>query len=123
MAGRTARSCGIERYLHWRPEKGRWWFRRRVSGDLVAIIGKAEWRQTPAARSRPEAEREAMRLLDETNWTIDLALAGNWPPVGGLSSATSSSLFCGRNGQNPYTSAVRRSSARTTVDSLVYSII
>lgn len=81
MAGRTARSCGIERYLHWRPEKGRWWFRRRVPGNLVEIIGKAEWRQTLAARSRPEAEREAIRLLDETNRTIDLALAGNWPPV------------------------------------------
>ena len=81
MAGRTARSCGIERYLHWRPEKGRWWFRRRVPGDLVEIIGKAEWRKTLAARSRPEAEREAIRLFDETNRTIDLALAGNWPPV------------------------------------------
>lgn len=81
MAGRMARSCGIERYLHWRPEKGRWWFRRRVPGDLVEIIGKAEWRKTLAARSRPEAEREAIRLLDETNRTIDLALAGNWPPV------------------------------------------
>ena len=81
MARRTARSCGIERYLHWRPEKGRWWFRRRVPGDLVEIIGKAEWRKTLAARSRPEAEREAIRLFDETNRTIDLALAGNWPPV------------------------------------------
>ena len=81
MAGKTPRSCGIERYLHWRPEKGRWWFRRRVPGDLVEIIGKAEWRQTLAARSRPEAEREAIRLLDETNRTIDLAFAGNWPPV------------------------------------------
>jgi hypothetical protein len=52
-----------------------------VPGDLVEIIGKAEWRKTLAARSRPEAEREAIRLFDETNRTIDLALAGNWPPV------------------------------------------
>ena len=81
VAGKTPRSCGIERYLHWRPEKGRWWFRRRVPGKLVEIIGKAEWRQTLTAQSRPEAQREAIRLLDETNRIINLALAGNWPPV------------------------------------------
>jgi hypothetical protein len=52
-----------------------------VPSNLVEIIGKAEWRQTLAARGRPEAEREAIRLLDETNRTIELVLAGNWPPV------------------------------------------
>jgi hypothetical protein len=48
---------------------------------LVGVIGKREWRQTLKARSRAEAEREAIPLLDETNRTIDLALAGNWPPI------------------------------------------
>ena len=48
---------------------------------MVGVIGKREWRQTLKARSRADAEREAIPLLDETNRTIDLALAGNWPPI------------------------------------------
>jgi hypothetical protein len=48
---------------------------------LVGVIGKREWRQTLKAHSRADAEREAIPLLDETNRTIDLALAGNWPPI------------------------------------------
>jgi hypothetical protein len=48
---------------------------------LVGVIGKREWRQTLKAYSRADAEREALPLLDETNRTIDLALAGNWPPI------------------------------------------
>ena len=75
------RSCGISRYLLWRSDRECWWFRRAVPGNLVGLIGKREWRQTLKARSRADAEREAISLLDETNRTIDLALAGNWPPV------------------------------------------
>ena len=75
------RSCGISRYVLWRSDRECWWFRRPVPGDLVGLIGKREWRQTLKARSRADAEREAIPLLDETNRTIDLALAGNWPPV------------------------------------------
>ena len=75
------RSCGISRYLLWRSDRECWWFRRAVPGDLVGLIGKREWRQTLKARSRADAERKAIPLLDETNRTIDLALAGNWPPV------------------------------------------
>jgi integrase len=76
-----ARSCGIARFVLWRSDRNCWWFRRPVPGDLVRLIGKREWRQTLKARSRADAEREAIPLLDETNRTIDLALAGNWPPI------------------------------------------
>jgi hypothetical protein len=48
---------------------------------LVALIGKREWRQTLKGRSRADAEREAIPLLDRTNRAIDLALGGNWPPI------------------------------------------
>src|SRR5271169_1979398 len=75
------RSCGISRFVLWRSDRECWWFRRAVPGDLVWLIGKREWRQTLKAGSRADAEREAIPLLDETNRTIDLALAGNWPPV------------------------------------------
>jgi integrase len=76
-----ARSCGISRFVLWRSDRNCWWFRRPVPGDLVRLIGKREWRQTLKARSRADAEREALPLLDETNRTIDLALTGNWPPI------------------------------------------
>ena len=77
----SSRSCGISRFVLWRSDRDCWWFRRAVPGDLVGLIGKREWRQTLNASSRADAEREAIPLLDETNRTIDLALAGNWPPV------------------------------------------
>jgi integrase len=77
----SSRSCGISRFVLWRSDRDCWWFRRAVPGDLVGLIGKREWRQTLKASSRADAEREAIPLLDETNRTIDLALAGNWPPV------------------------------------------
>jgi hypothetical protein len=80
-SGLLARSFGISRFVLWRSDRNCWWFRRAVPGELVGLIGKREWRQTLKARSRAEAEREAIPLLDETNRTIDLALAGNWPPV------------------------------------------
>ena len=76
-----ARTCGISRFVLWRSDRDCWWFRRAVPGELVGIIGKREWRQTLNARSRADAEREAIPLLDETNRTIDLAVAGNWPPI------------------------------------------
>lgn len=76
-----ARSCGISRFVLWRSDRYCWWFRRPVPSELVGVIGKREWRQTLKARSRADAEREAIPLLDETNRTIDLALAGNWPPI------------------------------------------
>ena len=75
------RSGGISRFVLWRSDRKCWWFRRAVPGDLIGVIGKREWRQTLNARSRVDAEREAIPLLDETNRTIDLALAGNWPPI------------------------------------------
>ena len=76
-----ARTCGISRFVLWRSDRNCWWFRRAVPLELVGLIGKREWRQTLEGRSRADAEREAIPLLDETNRTIDLALAGNWPPV------------------------------------------
>jgi Domain of unknown function (DUF6538) len=76
-----ARTCGISRFVLWRSDRDCWWFRRAVPGELVGIIGKREWRRTLNARSRADAEWEAIPLLDETNRTIDLALAGNWPPI------------------------------------------
>jgi hypothetical protein len=82
MAVNTPRSCGIDRYVHPVPGKNdRWWFRRRVPLDLKEIIGKVEWRHWLQGRSEAEARREAIPLLLETNRVIDLALAGNWPPV------------------------------------------
>jgi len=80
-AGHPKRACGISRYVLWRPDKQRWWFRRRVPGYLVAIIGKPEWRRTLAGRSRADAEHEAIPVLDETNRIIALAERGNWPPI------------------------------------------
>jgi integrase len=81
MAVNTPRSCGIDHYVHWIPEKRRWRFRRRVPGDLVEVIGKPEWRSMLRGRTEAEAKREALPFLEETDRTIKLALAGNWPPV------------------------------------------
>jgi hypothetical protein len=57
-----ARTCGISRFVLWRSDRDCWWFRRAVPGELVGIIGKREWRQTLNARSRADAEREAIPL-------------------------------------------------------------
>jgi hypothetical protein len=81
MAVNTPRSCGIDLYVHWVPAKRRWRFRRRVPGDFVEIIGKPEWRYFLRGRSEAEAKREAIPFLEETDRTIKLAMAGNWPPI------------------------------------------
>jgi hypothetical protein len=80
-SGMPARTCGISRFVLWRSDRNCWWFRRAVPLELVGLIGKREWRQTLEERSRTDAEREAVPLLDETNRTIDLALTGNRPAV------------------------------------------
>jgi hypothetical protein len=35
-------------------KRGRWWFRRRVPGDLTKIIGETEWRHWLKARNPDE---------------------------------------------------------------------
>jgi integrase len=77
----SRRECGIEQYVSWRPDRDCWWFRRRVPDDVLAIIGLKEWRRTLKSRREVEARREAVPYLRETNQTIDLARAGNWPPI------------------------------------------
>ena len=62
-------------------QRSAWRFRRRVPDNLRQIVGKREWTDTLPARNRAEAERLAIPLIDQTNRIIQLASAGNWPPV------------------------------------------
>jgi len=71
--------CEINRYLHQRPGRRSWWFRRRVPGELIGVIGRQEWRYTLKARNREDATTEAIPHLAETNETIELARRGDWP--------------------------------------------
>ena len=72
---------GRQTYVQWFEPTKAWRFRRRVPDHLRQIIGKREWTETLPARNRAEAERLAIPLIDETNRIIQLASAGNWPPV------------------------------------------
>jgi hypothetical protein len=72
---------GRQTYVQWFKPTKAWRFRRRVPDHLREIVGKREWTDTLPARNRAEAERLAIPLIDETNRIIQLAEAGNWPPI------------------------------------------
>src|ERR1051325_1078228 len=73
--------ASTQRYVQWVKAKKCWRFRRRVPDEIRHLIGKREWVDTLPARKRAEAERLAIPLIAETNRIIQLAEAGNWPPV------------------------------------------
>jgi Phage integrase SAM-like domain len=76
------RSIGLDLYVRPVPgKKNRWWFRRRVPGDLVSIIGHTEWRYWLEARNEVDARREGIPYLDETDQIIRLARTGDWPAL------------------------------------------
>jgi integrase len=72
---------GRQTYVQWFEPTKAWRFRRRVPDHLREIVGKREWTDTLPARSRAEAERLAIPLINETHRIIQLAEAGNWPPI------------------------------------------
>jgi hypothetical protein len=78
----TGTICEIHRYVRERSgRRNSWWFRRRVPGDLIPLIGQNEWRFTLKARNRDNAVAEAIPHLARTNETIELARRGEWPPI------------------------------------------
>src|SRR5580704_10656198 len=80
MAVLVPRSSGLDLYVRPVPgKKNRWWFRRRVPGDLIKTIGNPEWRYWLNARNEVEARREGIPYLDETDRIIKLAQTGDWP--------------------------------------------
>jgi integrase len=70
-----------DRYIRDRSGRSGKWFRRRVPHDVIALIGKPEWRFTLTARTQTEARREALPHLIQTNEIIELARRGDWPPM------------------------------------------
>jgi hypothetical protein len=70
-----------QKYLQWLETNGSWRFRRAVPKNLRSVIGKTEWTETLKARTEYEAIRLMQPHIAETDRTIALAEAGNWPPV------------------------------------------
>src|SRR5579863_1968898 len=70
-----------QKYLQWLETTGSWRFRRVVPKKLREIIGKTEWTETLKARTENEAIRLMQPHIAETDRTIALADAGNWPPI------------------------------------------
>jgi integrase len=73
--------AAVQHYVQWIEAKKCWRFRRRVPDEIRDLIGQREWVGTLAARTRTEAQRLAIPHIAETNRIIELARAGNWPPV------------------------------------------